>query len=366
MDLLKEPPIAYALYLGNGTVIKEILPEDVRFLRNMLLSSKSDDAYVRSPLYFAFTGRKGLWHLHIGGTEVIACIHPNDSRTVLLFIPFLYDESSFKKFVDDIGSILRNGTNSPLFKFFADFDNVHIARVPKTLLGFDTVNWCSLGTGFEVSREKKLDWIFPSYDVLLERSSAPKGPELASYRNKLNKFKDRGVVAVPFGDLQASERAAVIRRLSQRWAKNKMAGEKSGCGPVFSEHELREPYEHLADLALNPGFSIDGIFLKRDDEFIAFRLWEYNGSRDNAVPSFAALYVSHEPGCCEYLHYKAAQRLLELGYKEMCIGGSESEGLDAFKQKFCPVRRHELYTVELDIYQIANLTRPHHITALAA
>ena len=238
--------------------------------------------------------------------------------------------------------------------------------MPRTLLGFDDINCCSLKPGYNVQREDKLDWIFPSYDISLEKSSDPKGPEFAAYRNKLNKYKNSGVIAVYFNDLPAPERDDAIRRISQRWAENKAASDKLGRNPKFSEDDLKKPYECLAKLAKNPAFSIDGIFLKRGDEFIAFRLWENNCSYDNAVASFAALYASQEPGCCEFLHFKAAQRLLALGYKEMCIGGSESEGLDAFKQKFCPMRKHELCTVKLDLYQIAGLQRMRQVRALAA
>ena len=327
MDIVIGTPVACEIYLGNGIVCEKI--EDIQILRKNFLSSKSVEAYVRSPLYFAFTGRNGLWYLKIRDSEFIACIHPNDNTTLLLFIPFVYDERCFKKYINDLTHILKGGPKSPVFRFFANFDNVHIARVPKALLGLSDYGWCSLEPKFEVQREDKLDWVFPSYDVSLEKSLDPKGPEFAAYRNKLNKYKHSGVIAVPLNDLHAKERDDAIRRISQRWAENKAASEKPGCDPKFSEEDLKKPYEYLAELAKNPAFSIDGIFLKRGDEFIAFRLWENNGSHNNAVASFAALYASHEPGCCEFLHFQAAQRLLALGYKEMCIGGSESEGLDA-------------------------------------
>jgi hypothetical protein len=366
MEMLRETPVACTIYLGGGVVCNKISLEDIRFLRNMLLSSKSEDAYVRSPLYFAFTGRNGLWDLRIRSYKCIACIHPNDRTTLLLFIPFVYDESCFKQYLDDLTNTLKFGPSSPLFKFFADFHHVHIARVPKAFLGLDPLGSCNLNPGFKIHREDKLDWIFPSYDVLLERSAVPKGPELAAYRNKLNKYKNSGVSVAYFDDVPAQDRDAAICRISQRWAERKAAGGKHGCGPEFSVEDLKEPYEYLADLALNPAFSLNGIFLKRGGEFIAFWLWENNGSRKKAVASVAALCASYEPGCAEYLHYQAARRLLELGYEEMCIGGSESEGLDAFKQKFCPIRKHELCTVKLDIYQIANLPMAQQIAAIAA
>jgi hypothetical protein len=146
-----------------------------------------------------------------------------------------------------------------------------------------------------------------------------------------------------------------MRSIAKRWAESKLKCEHGGGNLAFIEDELLEPYEYLADLTQNPVFSVDGVFLKRGSEYIAFRLWENNRDYDHAVPSFAALMASYEPGCSEYLHYEAARRLLACGYQKMCIGGSESAGLDSFKQKFQPIGRHELFTVKLDIYAIANL-----------
>ena len=355
MTMAGEPWSGPAAEPNGDIVVEEISRNKFDRLKEILRSSRSVDAYVRSPLYFAFTGRKRLLYLHSKDFDLIACTHPNDDSTLLLFIPFVYDERSFRSCINAIVRNLQNSQQPELFEIFRLFDSVHIARVPKSLTGLEEPEGYSIVNGCQIQREKKLDWIFPSYDVLLSRSVDPVGHRLAVYRNKLNKYRGRGVTAVPFAEVPEKERVWAMRSIAERWAENKLEGGRNGSNLPFSGAELLEPYEYLAALTKNPVFSVDGIFLKRGSEYIAFRLWENSGDYAHTVSSFAALLATYEPGCSEYLHYEAARRLLACGYREMCIGGSESAGLDSFKQKFDPIRPHKLFTLKLDIYAIANL-----------
>jgi hypothetical protein len=357
MTMAGEPQNRPAGKASGDIVVEEISRNKFKSLNEILRSSRSEDAYVRSPLYFALTGRKGLLYLHSKDAELIACVHPNDDSTLLLFVPFVYDAQKFRSCISALVRNLQDGQKSQLFRIFRLFDSVHIARVPKSLIGVEVPEGYSIANGCQIQREDKLDWTYPSYDVLLSRSADPKGHELAVYRNKLNKYKDRGVTAVPFAEVPEEERFWAVCYIAERWAKNKLEGKWNGSNLLFSEDKLLEPYEYLADLIRNPVVFIDGIFLKRGAEYIAFRLWENSGDYEHAVSSFAALLATCEPGCSEYLHYEAARRLLACGYQEMCIGGSESAGLDSFKQKFCPIRAHQLFTLNLDVTEIAS-SRP--------
>jgi hypothetical protein len=357
MTMAFEPYASYNYALQKRFSLERVSKGLLGRLREILGPSKSLDAYVRSPLYFAMTGRNGLYYIYSQSWNVglLACPHPNDVSTLLLFIPFIYDTHSLRRCATAITIDLKSGAKSSLWGLFSRFDNVHIARVPKYLISQSDLERGRILKGCHIQREDKLDWIYPSYDILLRKSANPTGSNLSAYRNKVNKYKNQGVTPVPFGNVPMEERATAMRSIAKRWAENRLKCERDGGDLAFLENELLEPYEYLADLTQNPVFSVDGIFLKRGSEYIAFRLWEDNGDYDRTVPSFAALMASYEPGCSEYLHYEAARRLLARGYQKMCIGGSESAGLDSFKQKFQPIGRHELFTVKLDIYVIANL-----------
>ncbi len=320
------------------------------FLKQSLSRSEAKDVYVKSPLYYAFTGRNGLWYFQSNGIKFVGCVHPNDNLTRLLFMPFVSDQDSFDLHINAIASNLQGGDSTPLCKWIYECENVHIARVPKRFISKDDIaggKFSMKGFVVEVHRESKLDWMFPSYDVSLQSSAYPVGPRLSAYRNKLNKFRARGIDTVVFGDLMETERVNAIQSISERWVENKLTNHKEDTNFSFDYEELLAPYQFIANLTVNRELPVDGIFLKRGNEYLAFWLWENNRRYNDPVPCLAALQATSEPGCCEYLHYQAARRLLDSGYKEMCIGGSESEGLNLYKQKFAPVRSHELCTLKL-------------------
>ncbi len=336
--------------------IDEIDMHDYKGLAGILSNSKAKDVYIRSPLYFAFTGRKGVLHFSINGLELIGCTHPNDDATLLLFMPFVYNEQALNTYVEALACSLVNRSPASLFSYFCRFKHIHIARVPGALIGLKEFDRKRIGKGcvsLEIAKEDRLDWAFPSYDICLNKSASLGGAELSSYRNKVKKFERHGVSVVQFDELARDERSAIIYNISKRWVFNKLGNIDGKAWASFNKEELLGPYSCLSDMAMRAEFPIDGIFLKKGSEYIAFWLWEDNGRRTQAVPCLAAVQASYEPGCSEYLHYQAARRLLHCGYREMCIGGSESATLDTFKRKFRPVREHELYTLKLDMNRMA-------------
>ena len=356
MTMASEPGASEApLERCTDVRIDKIKKHEYDRLAEILSKSKAEDVYIRSPLYFAFTGRKGMLHFSINGLEFIGCTHPNDDATLLLFMPFVYNEHALRTYVEALAYSLEN-RNQALFRFFRRFKSIHIARVPRTLIGLKEFDCRRIGKGcvsLEIAMEDRLDWAFPSYDICLSKSANPRGAELATYRNKVSKFERHGVSVVPFAELGRDERSEIIYDISKCWVRNKLGNIDGKALASFNEEELLGPYSCLSNIVMRAKFPIDGIFLKRGSDYLAFWLWEDNGKRTDAVPCLAAVQASNEPGCSEYLHYQAARRLLDCGYREMCIGGSESEALDTFKRKFRPVRGHELYTLKFDMDRMA-------------
>jgi hypothetical protein len=328
--------------------IVELSTSKISFLEQLLSTSSVSDVYVRSPLYYAFTGRNGLWHFKSDEVEFVGCVHPNDKLARLLFMPFVSDQDSFQLHVDALIGNLHGCT--PLSNWIKDCEYIYIARVPRRFIrGYFVTDNRIYRDGFlvEAQQETKLDWAYPSYDISVQSSSNPIGPALSAYRNKLNKFRQHGVDTVTFGEVSEWQRANAVRSVSERWGANKLQRNHSSVSSTFSDDDLLAPYKFLAKLTVSREAPLDGIFLRKGSEYIAFWLWEDNRRFEDPVPCLAALHATNEPGCSEYLHYQAARRLLSSGYKEMCIGGSETEGLDLYKQKFAPVRSHELCTLRL-------------------
>lgn len=163
MTMAGEPWSGPAAEPNGDVVIEEISRNKFESLKEMLRFSRSEDAYVRSPLYFAFTGRKELLYLHSKDVELIACVHPNDDSTLLLFVPFVYDESSLRSCINALVRDLQNGQKSQLFRYFCLFDSVHIARVPRSVLGAGEPEGYSIVNGCQIQREKS--WIGPTHPM---------------------------------------------------------------------------------------------------------------------------------------------------------------------------------------------------------
>jgi hypothetical protein len=102
----------------------------------------------------------------------------------------------------------------------------------------------------------------------------------------------------------------------------------------------------MARLNGNPSLAMDGLILKRGEEYLGFSFWE-RPPAGTTVACLAALPVSYEKGLSEFLYYVIAGCLEKDGYKKICIGGSETKSLDQFKKKLDPSEVHELQTIRV-------------------
>ena len=207
----------------------------------------------------------------------------------------------------------------------------------------------SLGCKLEIINETKLDWAYPSYDVCLKSLANPEGRRLKTYRHKVRQFYKRynqGMEFISPGALDQNELRSAIRQVNVSWVQTKLKSNNSPEALGIPIADLIDPYEALPQLNSDFTLGIDGLILKRGGAYVAFSFWERPRDGD-IVPCITALPCSHEKGLSEYLYYCIAQRLRNDGYDSMCIGGSETVGLDQFKQKLNPIDIHRLRTIRL-------------------
>ncbi len=319
------------------------LPKAANFsaLRALLQASPSEDAYCRSVLYYAFTGRGSVRVIGRGSDAVIAMLHPNRPRSLLVFFPFA---DSAEAFLRQVGQLVE-------YRDCLEQFDVYLARVPEEIVRRTFENRDKLfKSGWWLRRmtEETLDWVYPSHDVSLASLIEPQGGALTTYRKKLRKFDRRGVRLVSLADATADEVETAVKEVSLRWVETKCRQHNGRPDQRPVLNDLLDPYSSLA--ALNavsaPDLRIEGFILKRGDEPLAFTFWEKPQTLTDTVACMAALPRSHETGLSEYLYCQIARTLTAQGYERMCIGGSETEGLDRFKRKLAPVASHVLYSVE--------------------
>lgn len=309
-------------------------------LHRILSKSRSSDIYCRSALYFAFTGRGTVWTIKHGDSYLILVPHPNAVGILLVFFPFVED---LLELTDQVRAL------SKYKPFLEKFQEVLLARIPESVtaeIPQKAVGHNSIDYKLEIVSETKLDWAFPSYDVGLQGLVNPDGGKLKTYRKKVRKFCDQGIEIIRPRDLDRQEWRNAVSQVNMNWIQTKLRKGNLLQNSGVTLHDLKDPYEALAQLCGNVTLDVDGLILKRKGAYVAFSLWEHP-SKGDIVPCMAALPSSHERGLSEYLYYCIAQRLLKYGYDEMCIGGSETVGLDHFKQKLGPTGVHRLGTIKL-------------------
>ena len=328
--------------VGNPKRLLDIVDLDV--LRGILAKSLSNDAYVRSALYYAFTGRGKVRRLGEGSNTLLLLPHPNSPRSLLVFFPFARDGHTFCK---QVVSLEKHS------KFLMRFDRIFLARIPQTIVesAFRERGELTFGAAkLQKIHEEKLDWAYPSYDVSLEALANQEGSALRIYRKKVRKFDNRDVEILPLGEMHPEAVKNAILHVSRRWIWTKSGRLASHPERRLLLNEMLSPYRGLASLSGLETLEVDGFVLKRGNENLAFSFWEKPRTQDEAVACMAALPSSYEKGLSEFLYYRIAQTLCSQGYKTMCIGGSETAELDRFKRKLAPIHPyHQLNTLELDL-----------------
>src|SRR5262249_53982589 len=155
------------------------------------------------------------------------------------------------------------------------------------------------------------------------------GAKLRKYRQKIKTFRKQGIKIITAKEVAPRELRMAVARINMSWIRTKLKKSTSLQDRGITTYELMDPYRSLARLSEELTSDIDGIFLQRENVYVAFSFWEKPRNCDTA-PCFAAMTSSYEPGLSEYLYRCIAERLADQGYDRMCIGGSETASLDQF------------------------------------
>jgi hypothetical protein len=258
-------------------------------------------------------------------------------NTLLIFFPFISSTLELVEQIQELGNFTS---------FLHSFNEVLLARIPESFADQVLKEKAHLhNSRLEQVDEKKLDWAYPSYDVLLENLLDPIGSELKTYRKKVRKFCSGGIDIINLKAMEPRELRLAVTQITQSWTRTKAKGSISFRDPAV--YELMDPYRALARLSEDVTSRIDGLILRREQAYIAFSFWEAPRKNRHTVPCFAALTFSYEKGLSEYLYRCVAERLTEQGYDRMCVGGSETTSLDQFKKKLNPIKTHRLRTIRL-------------------
>lgn len=311
----------YQSKLRSINNVLSVSVDNLSVLRSMLLKYRRQDEYSLSAGYYGFTGRKGLWVYAFDQTFLVFCWHPNVDNMILVFPPLGKNpESLIKRFVYNV---------PPPQKGFL------MARCAPE----DSQNLKSLilqGYLSEV-QEKVLDWIYPVYILDNRLVVKHKGKGFSQFRQRLNAVNE---LDLKVSDLDLSVHESEIRELVHNWALEKISSD-------FSYEDLVGPYNALITMLKAKALPLFGIVIFYKNKLVSFSMWEETQLDRGVANQLVGFSDNLEKGISEYLWFALCKSVLNKGYTSLCIGGSESAGLDRFKRKLNPTHSVSLKSYHL-------------------
>lgn len=296
------------------------------YLVSILSRFESDDHYLTCPAYHAFTGRHGLWGYAKGRSLLLFARHPNDPKKIIFYPQF---GNAFPNLALDLLKVL----DLPGFQYM-------FARYPVEQAEFmsASMNRASENYRFEAVTEDVLDWTYPVYTLSTKDVVEAKGKHFKNFRYDIHCINEKEIEIKPIDAMNDVEE---LKNVIDIWAKGK------------SKIEYRETldcYMHLVSLLQNPALNMDGLKFYRNGVLVAYEVWSIPCPKKRVANNLAGMNINaHEglQGFSSYQYYTVCKKLLEQGIDLVCIGGSETAGLDHFKRKMKPAQSKILKSIQV-------------------
>ncbi len=283
------------------TNIIPLLDSDLSELQKLLNTHTSKDNYLHSASYFAMTGRNGLYMIKKEDSTIVLCKHPNLDNTFLIY-----------PIIGEPNELLLQTTMVTLQKMGA---NVQFAR-------FEEPPFQQLEQSDVVAvKEVTLDWMYPIHTLDTTLVTEHKGGGFQHFRQKHNKLKNTNVTAI---NLDSKNHRGDIISILTKWAPN----------------EKQDVYLRLLDMF--DYAPLKGRVVYVDGNPVGFSIFEKTGIKTGIANAFAHIGLHGVIGASQHVMLDMCQVLQCDGFSKVCIGGSETDGLERFKRKLCPVESLQL------------------------
>lgn len=348
-DALKSRDIARILYqsVGNDNLatdkerefartvngldnVTKIGISDLTSMKMAFSLAASTDPYAHSPAYYALTGRRGLWMNKMAGegqefTTFFFCLHPNLKDTVVIFPPFGDQPmDAIAKFLQDAretGMSFRIGRTPrdwPLEEIQTRYPQIRASR----------------------TTESVLDWTYPVHTINCADLIKREGKDYARIRQTMNKFLRSSAMT---RELDFNRDVGALQSLAQEWeAKTNH----------YDTYDLRTNYfNYLAKLAVDQqDLHLRGLIVSVNGQDKGFSIWEPESNGGRTANLFASQVSDFDmTNLATYLTVVSAEKMMEEGAEFMCLGGSETTGMDRYKRGFVPAMSTPLDTIELSV-----------------
>ncbi|WP_350335237.1 phosphatidylglycerol lysyltransferase domain-containing protein [Coralliovum pocilloporae] len=291
--------------------LRPLQDSDLGMLQRALLRTTRADAYSQSASYLAMTGRNGLWLYSTDDTFMVVASHPNKNDHLLLFPPMGREPAQlFSQALHD--TRISSG-------------QVQLARISEQdqLL----LAWVQASGHMTVAPEGMLDWLFPVHTLSTKAVSEHKGRQFRNFRHGINLARDANLTASLI-DLKCDK--AAIQNLTNQWAAESIRRR-------YSLDDLVAPTNAILSLMENTELPLHGLMVQKNGVPVGFMTWEETDPVNRTATSQCGLAVEGK-GVIEFIYLSMCEILNRRGFSHLCIGGSETAGLDQFKRKMNPVK----------------------------
>ncbi|MCB1317739.1 MAG: hypothetical protein KDK27_17360, partial [Leptospiraceae bacterium] len=120
----------------------------------------------------------------------------------------------------------------------------------------------------------------------------------------------------------------------------------------YDRYDLRTNYfNYLARLAVEQrSLNLRGLIVSVEGQDAGFSIWEPESNGGKTANLFASQVSDfNTTNLATYLTVVSAEQMLAEGAEFMCLGGSETEGMDRYKQGFIQTYSTPLDTIELSV-----------------
>lgn len=281
--------------------IRQVKDSDLPDLQIWLNGATYLDPYKLSAGYYSMTGRNGLWILDSDDTQAIFCLHPNKTGTALVFPPI-------KGNIDDAVKLISLSLRS------LNVD-IQIARSEEPISG----------KTLKPMTEDTLDWVYPVHTLSTATVAQHAGKGFQHFRQKLNALNES---KIEVRDLNPVQDKKAIEQILSEWGGN--------------SDDVKTPYMRL--LTCFVSLPMQGRITFFDGNPAGFSIWEETNPQEKTANAYAHIGLQNIKGMSQFVMLDMCQTLVSRGFDKVCIGGSETEGLDRFKRNLCPIQSISLFS----------------------
>ncbi|MDR1467430.1 MAG: DUF2156 domain-containing protein [Oscillospiraceae bacterium] len=284
-----------------------------------MVKSQNIDSYLLSAIYYCLTGRKGTWVYLNKSSFVVVIKHPNISKSLIIF-PEVCDSSDFSLTTEIIQEI-NNGENEIYLCRYTDLDFV---KLNSQLTG---------NLVFKRIIEETLDWKYPLRILDTKIVSELAGRRFMKIRNMcVRAGKEVDIIPIE-GKNQLNSMRSVLKLWEEKF--------------VSTGKEIEDTFGFYNELfsLLEEEFEVSGLCFIKQGQPMGFTIWDV--SCNNVANLFVNLSNPTTRGASDFQLVNTCRYLQKQGIQLLNTGGSETDSLDFFKNKYKPAISHEVFTYKL-------------------